>query len=151
MAALNALTAACADEFTLSIAGDVHFVMPLAAALCAALTQLGVAADDVAKVKLGVVEAVNNCIEHAYAYGGAHGRVSVGARLDDARLELRVCDTGRTPGTVPVAALPDAEQENGRGCFIVNACFDSVEYRSDGGVNTLLLVRKIGFAAPRAR
>lgn len=135
------------DLITLTIGSDAHSVMPLAAALSATLQQLRVTAADIAAVKLGTVEAVNNCIEHAYGQGGERGAISVHVRLCGERLELEVRDSGRPFQASAEATLPSLDSEDGRGCFIVNACFDTVDYCSDGGVNTLFLVKQVELAA----
>ena len=129
-------------HITLSIGSNANEVSLLAAAVRGALGHLRISPEDVAAVNLGMVEAVNNCIEHAYQHR-PDGDVTVRCRLDDSTLELRVANTGRPLLKLPPAKLPAPDSENGRGWFIIHACFDHIEHSSDAGVNTVTLQRRL--------
>ncbi|WP_369189468.1 ATP-binding protein [Streptomyces sp. R08] len=66
--------------------------------------------------ELVAAELLANAVRHA-----GHGPISAGARLNDERLLIEVTDAG---SKAPQVGLPDAEEEGGRGLFIVAALAD---------------------------
>ncbi|MFC9913082.1 ATP-binding protein [Streptomyces sp. NPDC127197] len=66
--------------------------------------------------ELVAAELLANAVRH-----GGHGPISAGARLNDERLLIEVTDAS---SKVPRAGLPDAEEEGGRGVFLVAALAD---------------------------
>ncbi|MDX3385394.1 ATP-binding protein [Streptomyces niveiscabiei] len=66
--------------------------------------------------ELVAAELLANAVRHA-----GHGPISAGARLNDERLLVEVTDAG---SQAPQSGLPDAEEEGGRGLFIVAALAD---------------------------
>ena len=106
----------------------------------------GLSSFDCAQVELCVVEAVNNCVRHAY--GGEPGHaVDVKFSLAHDRLVMDVVDEGLA---MPLGPAPSFEfdphrlehlPERGMGLFIIHAIMDQVAYASSNGRNTLTLVR----------
>lgn len=93
--------------------------------------------DDFILLEIGVVELVNNIIEHAFE--NLSGSIEVGCALDGKRVTLNFSDAG--------LAMPDGIQErydnatddvaldatSGRGLGIIKRCFEQVRfYRADG-------------------
>jgi len=101
------------------------------------------------ELELCVVEAVTNCIQHAY--GGQPGHeVRLDVTLLGDTLEVRVVDQGTPmpPGTLEapepeVTDDPLALAEGGRGMFILRQLTDSLDYVSDARGNVLTLVKRV--------
>jgi anti-sigma regulatory factor (Ser/Thr protein kinase) len=66
--------------------------------------------------ELVAAELLTNAVRHA-----GHGPISASACLNDECLLIEVTDASRK---VPQAGLPDAEEEGGRGLFLVAALAD---------------------------
>ncbi|MDO0933231.1 ATP-binding protein [Streptomyces sp. DG2A-72] len=66
--------------------------------------------------ELVAAELITNAVRHA-----GKGPISAGARLSDARLLIEVTDTSPD---VPQVGLPSADEEGGRGLFLVAALAD---------------------------
>ncbi|MDY6837852.1 MAG: ATP-binding protein [Thermodesulfobacteriota bacterium] len=105
-------------------------------------------------IELCVVEAVNNCVEHAYGKQRGH-EVEVRFALGQDRLVVDVCDTGkpmdqRHLAEADVAMLEidhddiDGLAEQGRGLPIIKEIMDAVIYQSKGGKNCLSLTKFFG-------
>lgn len=104
------------------------------------------------QLELCVVEAVTNCVVHAYNGQPGH-EVRVRVALGEDALELQVVDQG-TP--MPPEALEPREPEepedvltlaeHGRGLMILRVLMDSLDYASDGRGNVLTLVKRVGAA-----
>lgn len=106
----------------------------------------GLSAFDCAQVELCIVEAVNNCVRHAYGEEPGHP-VDVRFCLAHDRLVVEVVDEGLT---MPLGPPPSFEfdprrlehlPERGMGLFIIHAIMDQVAYSSSDGRNTLTMVR----------
>ncbi len=106
------------------------------------------------QVELCVVEAVNNCIEHAYGNQRGH-QVEVVFALETDKLVIDVCDTGKSMDEkaiekVDVSQLnidPDnfhTMAEQGRGLPIMKQIMDTITYNTnDDGKNCLTLIKNI--------
>lgn len=91
-----------------------------------------------------VIEAVNNCIKHAYAgeegqpitlnWHRHHDSVAIELRDGGKPLPLRLLES-------PVLAETDAE--SGRGWHIIHAWSDHVSYAREGEENVLTLTRRL--------
>ena len=103
------------------------------------------------EIELCVVEAVNNCVEHAYGKERGH-EVEVRFALQQDRLVVDVCDTGKPMDQqrleqAGLAMLEidhddsDGLPEQGRGLPIIKAIMDAVIYESKGGKNCLSLTK----------
>ena len=93
-------------------------------------------------VELAVVEAVNNVIYHGYGNRPEHDVTVVWTRRAD-HLQIDIVDRGKAMDKLPSAEMPEPEMENGRGWPLIRAIMDSVGYRSEKGVNTLTMIKKI--------
>lgn len=115
---------------------------------CLAVGMTGEAASE---VELAVVEAVNNCIEHAYSMAG-DGQVSVALEIGSETVQIQVSDRGQPmpPGTLEAAASPSFDPsdtvglpEGGMGLDIVKQLMHDVRYESAAGINVLTMKRRI--------
>lgn len=106
------------------------------------------------EIELCVVEAVNNCVEHAYGKERGH-EVEVRFALQQDRLVVDVCDTGKPMDQqhLEQADLAMLEidhddinglPEQGRGLPIIKAIMDAVIYERRGGKNCLSLTKFFG-------
>jgi serine/threonine-protein kinase RsbW len=100
-------------------------------------------------MELCVVEAVNNCILHAYENAPQH-EVKVGIELFRDRITFSVCDTGKAMSSLseniselksPPLNRTDFPQ-SGMGLFLIHEIMDDVLYESDGSHNTLIMTKK---------
>ena len=100
---------------------------------------------DVFRLELCVVEAVTNCIQHAYSLEPGH-TVDVAIRIAPDRLIFIVCDTGKgmPPERIEPATAPPPEKagigrlrDGGRGLEIIRKIMDSVSYMTRDGKNYL--------------
>lgn len=104
------------------------------------------------EVELAVVEAVNNCIEHAYRNQDGH-RISVELELGDEMVSIEIQDSGDPldPALVEnvkvngMAFDPDDLDnlpEGGMGWFLINSMMDEVHYVSTAEHNVLSLRKR---------
>jgi serine/threonine-protein kinase RsbW len=105
------------------------------------------------EMEICVVEAVNNAIVHAYKRENGF-RVDTSVTLHHDRIAFEISDFGKpiedfAPRTLEfdpevIGSIP----ENGMGLFIIETLMDEVNYRSEGGRNTLSFCRY--FCQPQA-
>lgn len=111
----------------------------------------GTPADDLGAIELGLAEVLTNLARHAFGPGDA-GRINLHWATGDDGVDLQVTDCGRPIPSDTLAAAGrhplDFEHtelaelpESGLGLVLVMRVFDSVGYRSRGGVNRLSLRR----------
>jgi anti-sigma regulatory factor (Ser/Thr protein kinase) len=97
------------------------------------------------KVKTCVVEAINNCIEHAYE--GQVGNVTLSVWEEDKQIKIQIVDEGRVPKTIERDAsadqLPDPYSESGRGLAIIRAWMDDLSMTRNGSSNILCMSKRI--------
>lgn len=105
------------------------------------------------QVELCVVEAVTNCIKHAYKYDSAQ-KVEVVFALSPEELVLDIYDTG-IPMEMEMLDRADFKSievnpknlenvaEGGRGLPIIKEVMDSVVYKSENGMNCLTMKMKL--------
>ena len=112
------------------------------------------------QVELCVVEAVTNCIGHAYKHDSAQ-KVEVVFTLSPEELVLDICDTGIPLETemlerADIRSLEcdpgDLENiaEGGRGLAIIKEVMDSVAYKSEKGMNCLTMKKRVALLVGRA-
>ncbi len=129
---------------------DIPMVGVSVSRLCALIPLDEIEAD---KVKLCVVEALNNSIIHAYGNIGGHEVATVFSWYSD-QLVVQVCDAGRSmderilresslfptpPDRLDIEDIPEC----GRGLGIIKSIMDSVEYRTEPGKNCLVMIKRI--------
>lgn len=89
-----------------------------------------------------VVEAVNNCVEHAYR--NMRGQIAIRLFCNPRWLVVQVRDRGPSVERPPVRTAPDPLQIDGRGWFIMQEWMDVAQYRRRPPVNVLTLVKCLG-------
>ncbi|MFO1352822.1 MAG: anti-sigma regulatory factor [Gammaproteobacteria bacterium] len=127
---------------TLVIDSELQNVALMAAAvrgLCAAAALTKV---DIDRLELGVVEALNNAIIHAYK-DQPGGEIRLLWTQEEDMLRIHISDQGQSMRFPPDGHLPGPEAENGRGWFIIQSCVDQLEYGSERGVNTVTLTKRL--------
>jgi serine/threonine-protein kinase RsbW len=102
------------------------------------------------EMEMGVVEAVNNSIEHAYHNQSGHP-ITVRMNLSEDRITFVISDAGEAVGSLrEMPALATAAlahpPERGRGVQIMRAVMDEVVYRTDGTLNFLTMVKYLPIA-----
>lgn len=102
------------------------------------------------QIELCVVEAVNNCIMHAYQ-NNAGRYVKIVIELEKENISFKICDTGNLMTTFKdmkselsfdrneSCSLP----ESGMGVFIINQIMDKVSYKCVNGINILTMTKHI--------
>lgn len=96
--------------------------------------------------ELGLAEAMNNIVEHAYS-GSGKGKIGLSLVFTDAQLTARFSDKGRAmpQGGIPAPKDPDLDvaredlPEGGFGWTMIHALASEVAYRRIDGVNHLTM------------
>jgi serine/threonine-protein kinase RsbW len=106
--------------------------------------EAGAGEDGAGEVELAVVEAVTNCIEHAYQ-NEPQRRVAVRFTASDTALEVDIEDSGIAMPRAQLKAAefssPEALEEGGRGLALIKALMTDVTYDSRETTNTLHMRR----------
>lgn len=108
---------------------------------------------DAFNIELCVIEAVTNCIKHAYGENTGE-EVIVTFTLSDSEAVFEICDKGKPmdPERLKKADLTkthsatqsiDTLAECGRGLGIMKEIMDDVDYRSENGTNCLILKKRL--------
>jgi serine/threonine-protein kinase RsbW len=131
-----------AYELCLALDSDPKAMPALQARLTELCGEAGF--DDLGAFQLtcAVVEAVNNCIEHAY--GGRPGQpISLCWRPIGNSITVEIRDRGEAMESPPPEE-PEAQADalSGRGWHIIRQWTDTVTYRREGGENILTLTRR---------
>jgi len=114
----------------------------------------GMTPSDTVRVELCVVEAVTNCIKHAYgAQESGDNTVRIDITLTDEDLQVKVLDKGMPmpDGLLESARHPPAfDPENiealttsGRGLMLIAEIMDEVDYLEEDGWNCLVMRKKL--------
>jgi len=132
--------------------------VPLAGrALYGIASEAGLSAAECDALELCVVEAVTNCIVHAYGGAPAH-EVLLHVTVADEQLEVQVIDRGTpmAPGLLErqAPAVPEDPRllaESGRGLLLLRQLMDRLDYSTDASGNTLKMTKRLGarMTAPR--
>lgn len=135
----------------LTVPSEMARVPAAAASLRAECLARGIDPAHATTVELCVTEALNNAIEHAYA-GASDKSVEVSMQIEAGLLTIEVRDSGRS---IPSGKLDGAEildpdpddllslRERGMGLAILKSAMDTVTYRTEKGVNTLTLAKRV--------
>lgn len=108
---------------------------------------------DALNVELCVIEAVTNCIKHAYSEECGH-EVMITFTLSESEAVFEICDKGKpmNPERLKKADLAASQHEkrniaaiseSGRGLRIIKELMDGVDYRSENGYNCLILKKRV--------
>ena len=90
-----------------------------------AARRVGLARERGQHLELAVNEAVSNVIKH----GGGSGHLEL-IKDDDRALVALISDHGPGMASDRPVALPPAEQNHGRGLYLIQSLCDRVEYRT---------------------
>jgi serine/threonine-protein kinase RsbW len=113
----------------LSIPAKAEYVSLCRLALAGLARVRPVTEETLADLKLAITEAASNSVRHAYADGT--GVVEVVYRLDGARLEVEVADSGTGFEVASRNGDPEDLVEGGLGIAIIRSIADEFELRSD--------------------
>jgi serine/threonine-protein kinase RsbW len=136
-------------EITLSIDSRRENVPLVGWAVSRLCEEGGLSSDECHQAELATVEAVSNCVRHAYACQAGH-TVAVTVAFEPERLEIRVRDDGcpipeekRRPQVREFDPKdPSSIPEGGRGVFLIHEMMDEVRYTSEGGANVLIMSKR---------
>lgn len=124
----------------LALGCDLAQVRPMSAAVREFLQEHGAGGDEVQAAELAIAEACNNAIK--YATGpGREKEIEVEVACGPERLELRVCDNTQGFDWPEEVKLPELDQENGRGLYLIQSLMDRVHYYRGRGQNCLVMRR----------
>lgn len=137
----------------LSIESRLDQVLLLRTAVRAIAAELGFDESTCLEIQLGVTEAVNNVIEHAYN-SSPDRRVAVDLETGPAFLELWITDDGLPlpldslqKCLVDPSPLPESGEgelnDRGRGLWIIRKTMDSVIFDRKDGQNQIHLSKKL--------
>ena len=98
----------------------------------------GASESDARGCELALAEACNNAIKYAKATAREE-KIDVDVMCDSKLIELRVNDHTQGFDWPENIELPDADQENGRGLFLINSLMDRVHYYRSPGNNCLVM------------
>lgn len=139
---------ALTGEIRLSIDSRLEEVRLLSAVVETLCGAVGLGPDTGGTVVIAVVEALNNAVIHAYGRREGHP-VTLTVSLEPERLVFAVEDGGESLGQLRQPSLefdPDdlsTLPTGGMGLFIIHQTMDEVSYRSDLGLNTLTMVKRL--------
>lgn len=132
------------DETCLVVDSNPAEVPHLQARLLTLCGEAGL--DDLAGFQLtsAVVEAVNNCIEHAFRGETGHQITLRWIRQQD-QVSIEIRDQGESMPAPPAESpeLPEPDAESGRGWHIIHEWTDRVTYARQGNENVLTLTRRL--------
>jgi serine/threonine-protein kinase RsbW len=146
------------SRFRIVIESDLAGVFVISAVVRGVCDRLGMDTAETSSVELCVVEAVTNCIKHAYG-GAPDGEVCLEVCYTPERLDLEVRDQG--------ASMPEEHRsklqtgsgvfefdpanlngipEGGMGLEIMRQLMDECAYWTEGATNCLKLTKLLGAA-----
>lgn len=132
-----------AERYHVSSGARLEEVRGLAAFMVSRCEAAGISPDAIMELELALVEAANNIVVHGYE-GRADGEIGLSLSIGEDLVELELTDGGPP---VPEGALEPRpvsfDAESGRGMGIIYACVDRLDYRRTGGVNHLLLAKRV--------
>jgi serine/threonine-protein kinase RsbW len=140
------------SSISLSIDADLDKVSLIARAVRALCAEI-LHPDDVDAVELGLVEAINNVIEHGYhGQPGKNVQVRVGLQSDQVVIEIvdhappMPADLLQSPTSDPFGFDENSIEgipEGGMGLALIRMNMDEVEYFSSEGENRLRMVKRV--------
>ena len=140
------MSLASVQNFSITIGSSEEAVRDGLTALRRHLGLVSVGEETAASVELGVAEALNNVVEHAYG-AGKSGPIVIEARADDMAIDVTLTDEG-TPlpqHKLPPAHLPETDvalddmPEGGFGWFLIRQLAFAVRYTRFDKYNRLEL------------
>ena len=132
------------SEVRLDLDSNPAEVPRLQARLLALCGEAGLSDLAAFELTCAIVEAVNNCVEHAYGGETGHPISLLWLRQRDG-ITVEIRDRGRPmpspPPESPVAAETDAE--SGRGWHLIRQWTDTATYTRERNENVLTLTRRL--------
>jgi serine/threonine-protein kinase RsbW len=118
-------------------------VRPLATQVRNALVMRGVPEKIVWACELALVESCNNAVQHACDGSNARS-IEVEVQCSASVVELRINDQNPGFSWPERAQLPEADEESGRGLYLIRTLMDKAEYLRSGSGNCLVLQKRVG-------
>lgn len=138
---------------TYFIESNFEEVSHLGQAIHKMVADAGMGEVDSARVELGVVEALNNVVEHAYQWQLNH-KIKVVFESSKNYVVIHIIDTGMAMGKslfyvdnnqqeVKEHIVLEDIPEGGWGLALIKSIMDEVSYNSENGINHLTLLKKM--------
>ena len=137
----------CEVEKELHLVNELSEIAKLPLLVGELASEFNFSEEQVFNFNLVLEEAVTNVVMYAYPEGKS-GSIDLVAKCDGKSVMFVVSDSGKPfdPTLVPDAdvTLPAEERRvGGLGIFLIRQIMDSVEYRRNGGMNVLVMSKKI--------
>jgi serine/threonine-protein kinase RsbW len=133
---------------TCTITSSLHELSKVGEAVRVFLSEPSLSETEIYELELCVIEAVSNCIRHAYR--GAPGNfVEIEMIAEPGTVTFIIFDIGRAWQSPLQASLEydpedrDNLPENGMGVYLIKQIMDDIEYSSQGGKNVLRMIKKL--------
>lgn len=135
---------------SMSIAAELENVALVSVAVKAVMEYCGLPEQDAGGFELALVEAMNNVIEHGYAYDAAQ-QLRVDLSIGAEEIICDIVDHGQRLPEAVIRTLRDRAAnlpspltlaESGYGLALMSAHADDLIYRNTDGANMLRLVKK---------
>src|SRR5688500_15109351 len=123
----TALPTSQGTALRLTLRCDLAQVRPMSTAIREFLRANGGAADEVQAAELAIAEACNNAIKYVTTRGRDKD-IEVEVLCSPDQLELRVNDNTQGFDWPEQITLPELDEENGRGLFLIHSLMDRVKY-----------------------
>lgn len=140
------------SKIQLSIDSRLDQVALLRTAVRAIAEELGFDETTCLQIQLGISEAVNNIIEHAYKFR-PDSRIALDIDSGPDTLEVQITDDGAPlpleylahclDQPLPFPEVEAEQHDRGRGLWILRQTMDSVAFDRQGGSNHLHLSKKL--------
>ena len=125
----------------LALQCDLAQVRPMSASIREFLREHGAANEEIQASELAIAEACNNAIKYVTG-AGREKAIEVEVLCGPEQLELRVNDNTGGFEWPEELLLPELDQENGRGLYLIQSLMDRVQYFRGRGENCLVMRRK---------
>lgn len=104
--------------------------------------EVGLDADSISSLRVGLDEAMTNVVNYAYE---GEGTITLEASVEDRGLNFRIIDSGREFNPLEYDSLADdsSERIGGLGISIIKKSFDVIDYRRENGKNILTLTKTL--------
>ncbi len=124
-----------------SLPSSVDYITGAAALLTEALVRFGIVTIEEINIKIAIVEALTNAMEHGNGFD-SHKLVKVEAKFLETKAEIKINDQGRgfNHRKLPNPTAPEnLYKPRGRGIYMIHRLMDEVRYNRKG--NSLRMVK----------